>query len=188
LFFIIISFTGFNYYRTQIDTTETPDGYVEISDYGFSFITPIEVDTLYIGVTDETVSVESGWFVAKLDGDTEQYGIIWVKHELIPLNYPRDLSGFQSFVLDTAETDGVVFSDEGGITRSEIDGHDVSNQMYWIQEGDVDTPVLTGCWRCDETDLYIMVYSLLSPDAGSLENLAGIWRFYAEHIECCTTS
>ena len=188
LILFIFGFTGFNYLRSTGDTTDGFDGYVEISDFGFSFITPEEVDIYHIGITQETISEDSGWFIAKLDGDTKQYGVIWTRQDQIPSNYTRDLSGFRSFVLETVEEDGIVFSDEGETTVSMIDKHEINEQLFWILEGDMDTPVLTGWWCCDETGLYIMVYSLLSPDSGSMEELAETWSFYAQNVKCCEGS
>lgn len=181
----VIIYTGFNYLQARNAPVDEMEGFVEVTDYSFSFITPEETPTIEIGITDTEASTESGWFIAKLEGNSKQYGVIWVEKDKIPSDYTRDLDGFLAYVIDTVEASGVVFSGEENVACQVTSQHVVEEHLYWIIEDEKETPVMTGLWCCDESDLCILVYSLLDQELGSMDDLEELWRFYTEHVRCC---
>lgn len=180
----IIAFTGFIYLQTQ-QAEKEPEGYSQKNDYGFTYFTPDESTVLKIGITKENVTMDSGWIVAKLDGDNKQYGVIWLKQAKIPSNYTRDLSGFTSFVLERVEKTGVKFVSDEEINFPESVTHDIEGHRYMILDGKEETPVLAGTWCCEETDLCFMVYSLVDPEFYPIEELIETWDFFIGYIKCC---
>jgi len=182
---VIFVITGINIQRTEKKSSEPLNEYSMNSDFGFNFLVSLETVTIHTGVTEETASNDSGWYISKLDGDAKQYGIIWCKKEQIPANYSKDLDGFYDFFLDYVAKNGVIISEKEEMQDSSLGDHKTTEQLIWITESEVDTPVLIGWWLCEEKDLCVMVYSLMAQESGSFEDLNNLFMFYAENIQCC---
>lgn len=117
----------------------------------------------------------------------KQYGIIWIKRDIMPPFYSGSPEGAVDFLLGSAGLMGTQIVDRGEYSTTTKDGHEVRYQRFGISENGITIPSVIGAWYNEEQGRYLLFYLAHIPDFEDIEapneSLVDTWADILGSIE-----
>jgi len=174
-----------------IHSGDPPIGYVRYSGHGLSFdytaeMSQVESDLGGFGpTTDSGGSVQ----VRYQDADRlEQYGVMWVKHEIMLTYLAHTPESALDYLFEIVGIGGTQITDRSQYMTTTTDSHDVIYQTFGVPESGLTIPGIIGVWYCEETGRFLMFYLVFVEDFENIEipfqGLEQMWHDYLNDLTC----
>ena len=99
----------------------------------------------------------------------KQFGVFWMKPDLMPSFYSGSPEGALDFLLGSAGLMGTQIVDRSEYSTTTKDGHEVRYQTFGISESGITIPSVIGAWYNEEQGKYLLFYLAHIPDFENIE-------------------
>ena len=107
--------------------------------------------------------------VYQSDRALKQFGVYWMKPDLMPPFYSGSPESAIDFLLGSAGLMGTQIVDRGEYSTTTKDGHEVRYQTFGISESGIAIPSVIGAWYNEEQGRYLLFYLAEIPDFENVE-------------------
>jgi hypothetical protein len=120
--------------------------------------------------------------VYQSEGALKQFGVFWMKRDLMPPFYSGSPEAAIDFLLGSAGLTGTQIVDRGEYSTTTKDGHEVRYQSFGISESGITIPAVIGAWYNEGQGRYLLFYlaqildieNIEAPNEGLVETWADI--------------
>jgi hypothetical protein len=147
-------------------------GHARYTGYGISFdydlMTQIrENDLTGYGTPSDT----GGSITAVLQSEEhlEQWGVFWVKPEIIPSHMAGNTESAIDFLFENAGMAGTQIVDRSEYSTTSKDGYEVFYQTFGVQENGITIPGVIGVWYSEIQGRYVIFYLIYIADVENPE-------------------
>jgi hypothetical protein len=146
-------------------------GFSRYDSYGISFDYDAWTNIQEGGIVGGAPSEAGGSVTASYQSNValKQFGVFWMKRDLMPPFYSGSPEGAIDFLLGSAGLSGTQIVDRGEYSTTTKDGHDVVYQTFGISESGIAIPSVIGAWYNEEQDRYLLFYLAEIPDFENIE-------------------
>ena len=107
--------------------------------------------------------------VYQSDKALKQFGVFWMKPEMMPSFYSGSPEAAIDFLLGSAGLMGTQIVDRSEYSTTTKDGHEVCYQTFGISESGITIPSVIGAWYNEEQGRYLLFYLAHIPDFENIE-------------------
>jgi hypothetical protein len=169
---------------------DPPLGYSRYSGYGISFDYDLrtqikESDLTGYGVPSHTEGSIVG--VLQSNDYLKQWGVFWVKPEVIPPHMAGNSESVIDFLFENAGMAGTQIVDRGEYSSTSKDEYEVFYQHFGVQEGGITIPGVIGVWYSEIQSRYVIFYLIYIVDVENpeahYEELESMWADILDSIK-----
>ena len=184
---LVAGVTGSNLW---IHRGDPPLGYARYSGYGFTmdYSQRMSVFDGNLGGYGRPTE-EGGMMQARMQGEgLEQFGVIWMSPEGISSSLERTPEGALEQLFGSIGLGGTMISGRGELMAMTKDGHEMVYQTFTLLDSGYNIPAIIGCWYCEESGKFLMLYLVYVPDVSQPEavspEMESVWLGYLDRLTC----